>query len=99
METPYFLDEVDGSLVFNQENKELVFVIPEVWFNNKSKNAIAEINGEYVSCIGLFNWYIIDDKGKKSELKPFSILIASFLLYPSPFNILIEISSTIIIIL
>lgn len=71
MQLPPFLDLVNDSLVFNQENKEFVFVVPEVFFNSNSKNAIAEVNGQYVSMIGLCEWYIIDSKGKKSELRPF----------------------------
>lgn len=71
MQLPYFLDLVGESLVFNQEGKEFIFYVPENFFDNTSKNAIAEISGQYVSMIGLCNWCIVDSKGKRSELKPF----------------------------
>ena len=71
MELPKFLDLQGEALVFNQDNSEFVFYVPENFFNSSSKNAIAEINGQYVSMIGLCNWAIIDSKGKRSELKPF----------------------------
>lgn len=73
MQLPPFLDLVGNSLVFNQENKEFVFAVPEVFFNSgTTKNPIAEINGAYVSMIGLCNWYIVDSNGKKSESKLFN---------------------------
>lgn len=71
MEIPKFLDLQGESLVFNQDNSEFVFYVPENFFDSTSKNAIAEIKGQYVSMIGLCNWAIIDSKGKRSELKPF----------------------------
>lgn len=71
MEIPKFLRLEGDSLVFNEKNKTFVFYVPENFFNNHSKNAIAEIVGQYVSMIGLCNWAIVDSNGKRSELKPF----------------------------
>ena len=71
MEVPSFLKLEGEALVFNEDNKEFIFYLPEVFFNSTSKNAIAEIKGEYVSSIGLCNWAIVDSNGKRSELKPF----------------------------
>ena len=63
MELPNFLSLVDDSLVFNQDNKEFVFYVPENFFNDKTKRPIAEIIGEDVSMIGICNWAIIDSNG------------------------------------
>lgn len=71
MNVPSFLKLEGESLVFNEDNKEFVFYVNEEFFNSNSKNAIAEISGQYVSMIGLCQWAIIDDKGKRSEVKPF----------------------------
>ena len=71
MEVPKFLKLEGEALVFNEDNKEFVFYVPENFFDSTSKNAIAEIEGEYVSMIGLCDWAIIDSNGNRSELKPF----------------------------
>lgn len=71
MELPKFLSKEGRALVFNQDNATFVFYVPANYFNNTSKVTIAEYYGEYVTSIGLLNWAIIDDKGKRSQLKPF----------------------------
>jgi hypothetical protein len=71
MEIPNFL-KLDGeSLVFNLDNKEFVFYVPENFFNDKTKRPIAEIIGEDVSMIGLCNWAIIDSNGKVGNINNF----------------------------
>lgn len=70
MEVPSFLKLVGDALVFNEDNKEFIFYVPENFFGS-NKTAIAQIEGEYVSMIGLCDWAIIDSNGKRSELKPF----------------------------
>lgn len=72
MEVPSFLKLEGDSLVFNQDNKELVFYVPEEFFNDKTKRPIAEVFGEDVSMIGLCSWAIIDANGKASPPKTFS---------------------------
>lgn len=72
MEVPSFLKLDGDSLVFNLDNKELVFYVPEEFFNDNTKRPIAEIIGEDVSMIGLCNWAIVDSNGKASDPKPFS---------------------------
>ena len=72
MQVPNFLKEEGDALVFNKDNAEFVYYVPEVFFNSNSKNAIAEINGEYVSMIGLCNWAIIDNTGKEIQSGPFN---------------------------
>lgn len=72
MEVPKFLKLEGDALVFNEDNKTFVFYVPENFFNSTSKNAIAEINGQYVSMIGLCNWAIVDEKGARSKLMPFN---------------------------
>lgn len=71
MQVPNFLKLEGEALIFNEEDKEFVFYVPENFFDSTSKNAIAEMNGQYVSMIGLCNWAIIDSKGKRGELMPF----------------------------
>jgi hypothetical protein len=72
MQVPSFLKLEDNALVFNEDNKEFVFFVPENFFNNTSKNAIAEENGQYVSMIGLCDWAIYDEHGKRGEVHPFN---------------------------
>ena len=72
MNLPYFLSKEGNSLVYNQDNSTFVFYVPANYFNNTSKVNIAVIIGEYVSFIGVCNWAIVDDKGKRSEVRPFT---------------------------
>ena len=72
MNVPYFLKKEGNSLVYNQDNSTFVFYVPANYFNNTSKVNIAVISGEYVSFIGVCNWAIVDDKGKRSEVRPFT---------------------------
>ena len=72
MEVPNFLKLENNSLLFNLDNQTFVFYVPENYFKNESKVPIAEIQGQYVSMIGVCNWSIIDDKGKSSKLMPFN---------------------------
>lgn len=72
MKLPNFLSQDGNSLIFNQPNKTFVFYVPENYFKNTSKVSIAEIYGQYVSMIGLCNWAILDEHGKRSEIKPFN---------------------------
>lgn len=72
MEVPSFLKLEGEALLFDKENSTFIFYVPENFFNSTSKNAIAEIIGEYVSMIGLCNWDIVDSKGNHSELLPFN---------------------------
>lgn len=69
---PYFLSREGNSLIYNQENSTFVFYVPANYFNNTSKVNIAVIDGEYVSFIGVCSWAIIDSKGKRSEVRPFT---------------------------
>jgi hypothetical protein len=71
MELPNFLKQDGESLVFNLDNKEFVFYVPENFFNDKTKRPIAEIIGEDVSMIGLCNWAIIDSNGKVGNINNF----------------------------
>lgn len=71
MELPNFLSREGKSLVFNQDNSTFVFFIPAVYFNNSAKVQIAEVNGQYVSTIGVCDWAIIDKNGKMGKVRPF----------------------------
>lgn len=70
-DVPSFL-KLDGkALLYNgAKDTELVYFVPEVFFDNTSKTAIAEIQGQYVSMIGICNWAIVDKNGKVGETKP-----------------------------
>lgn len=71
MQVPSFLKQVDNALVYNgPEGSEMVYYIPDSFFNNTSKTAIAEIVGQYVSMIGVCIWNIVDKNGKLGEFKP-----------------------------
>lgn len=63
---PKFLKRDGDSLLFNQEG-ELIFYIPEMYF---SRN-YAIIIGEYVNLLGVLDYAIFDEKGKHNGLKPF----------------------------
>lgn len=65
-EIPKFLKRDGDSLLFNQEG-ELVFYIPEMYFERK----YAVISGEYINLLGVLDYAIFDEKGKHSGLKPF----------------------------
>ena len=68
---PGFLSREGRSLVFNRDNQTFVFYVPANYFNNSSKIPIAEYKGQYVSFIGVCNYAIIDEKGKRSTIHPF----------------------------
>ena len=70
MQVPPFLKQEGQALVYNEDNKELLYYLPEEFFQN-TKSSIAIIYGEYVSTFGLFNWCTVDKSGKRSEVKPF----------------------------
>lgn len=73
MEVPNFLKLEGNALVYNgKDNTEFQFYLPENFFNNVSKNPIAQIDGEYVSSIGLCNWAIVDEKGQRGKLQTFN---------------------------
>ena len=71
---PNFLSigENGESLIYNKENSTFVFYIPKEFFNNTTKNPIAQIEGEYVTSIGVMNWSIIDENGKRGPIKLFN---------------------------
>jgi hypothetical protein len=51
---PDFLKEVGDTVLYNRDDgSEMVYYVPEEFFNNTSKNAIEEVIGEYVSMIGI----------------------------------------------
>ena len=71
MQIPSFLKQEGDALVYNgQPDTELVYYVPDSFFNNTSKTAIAEIVGQYVSMIGVCTWTIVDKNGKLGEFKP-----------------------------
>lgn len=70
MNLPKFLRQ-DGYAIKYDKNDgtELIYYVPEDFFNTTTKNPIAQIEGEYVSLIGLCMWGIVDKNGKVGELR------------------------------
>ena len=63
-----FVSVVDGVMYFKGKDKEMVAYIPEKYFDRN----IAEIQGEYIELLGIFNYTIQDLKtGKNNGLKLF----------------------------
>ena len=71
MQVPNFLKLEGSSLVFNLDDCQFVYFVPEEYFDETTKNPIAEINGEYVSMIGLCNYAIYDKNGKRKMFNLF----------------------------
>ena len=65
---PNFIREDKLKLIFDAPGKEMVAYIPEKFFDRN----LAEIAGEYVDLLGIFNYTVQDLKtGKNIGLKPF----------------------------
>lgn len=64
---PSFLKRDGESLLFNNDEGELVFFVPEIYFTRKD----AEILGEYVELFGILDYAIADKDGKYGKLKAF----------------------------
>lgn len=74
MNVPKFLKLENESLVYNQDDgSELIYYVPEDFFDNTSKTPIALIVGEYVSMIGICRWAIVDKNGKVGEIKTLNL--------------------------
>lgn len=61
--TKEFLKEEGTQLIFKGDG-ELVYYIPESYFRPDGKIKYAEIAGEYVNTLGLFNYEVFDSNGK-----------------------------------
>lgn len=72
MKIPNFLTQEGDALIFNREDQEFVFYVPEVFFNDNTKAPIAEISGQYVTTIGILMYSLIDKNGKVSGYHPFT---------------------------
>ena len=68
---PGFLSREGRALVFNRDKQTFVFYVPAAYFNNDVKIPIAEYRGQYVSFIGICNYAIIDENGRRSKIHPF----------------------------
>lgn len=66
---PNFLKRDGKSLLFNLDEGEFVFFVPEVFFDS---DKIAIIKGTQVSLMGILNYAIFDKNGKSKGLKPFT---------------------------
>ena len=65
---PYFCKLDGATLIFNADG-ELRFYVPENYFNGKN----AEIIGDKVSLMGIFNYSLFDKNGKNNGLKTFKL--------------------------
>lgn len=72
MEVPNFLKLEGEALLFNKPNCEFIYYVPENYFDTTSRNSIAQIDGQYVSMIGLCNYRIIEANGSNGKLMPFN---------------------------
>lgn len=63
---PAFLKRDGESLLFNNNEGELVFFIPEVYFTRKD----AVMLGEYIQVFGVLDYAIKDGNGKFGKLRP-----------------------------
>lgn len=70
---PKFLKRDGEALLFNTSG-ELIYYVPEVYF----EKGIAEVIGEIVSLLGVFDYAIFDENGKSSGLKPLIFLQYSY---------------------
>lgn len=74
MNVPKFLKQDGDSLVYNMDDgSELIYYIPEAFFDATSKTPIAMIQGEYVSTLGICNWAIVDKNGKVGEIRALNL--------------------------
>lgn len=66
---PSYLKRDGESLVFNKDNQQFIFYVPEQYFTTKN----AMIIGELVSLFGLLDFMIVDMNDKPlTKLKPFT---------------------------
>jgi hypothetical protein len=75
MKVPEFLKiENNSKALYNRDDEsQLLFYVPEDFFNNNTKNPIAQIEGEFVSMIGICLWTIVDKNGKMSNPRLFKV--------------------------
>ena len=66
---PPFTRLEGDKLYYNQDDHELIFYIPDNYFTSK----IAEILGNVVRLMGIFNYTIADKNGKNIGLKTFNL--------------------------
>lgn len=63
MQVPSFLkQQADGSLSF-EEKGTLIYYVPEVYFERE----YAQVKGQYVNLLGIFDWARYDENGKCVE--------------------------------
>ena len=55
------------------DGTELIYYVPEDFFNATSKNPVAQVIGEYISLMGLCVWGIVDTHGKVGKLRLLNI--------------------------
>lgn len=63
MTFPGFLKKEKDKVLFNDSNKELIYYIPESYFDSKA----AVIIGEYVTLMGIFSYTLSDIKTNKNN--------------------------------
>ncbi len=69
MNIPSFLKLSGTSLLYNEDG-ELLFYLPETYFGD-TKTPIAQVIGQYVTTLGIFDWALVTKSGTISEAKPF----------------------------
>lgn len=66
MALPSYMKQIDDTLYFNGDG-ELIYYVPKKYFDLN----IANVNGEYVSVIGIFRYGLFDKSGKLLKLNDF----------------------------
>lgn len=70
IDVPKFCKLDNEKVIFNEEG-ELLYFVPENYFVDVKQHPIAERYGQYVSLAGIFDWALVDTKGKIGDIKPF----------------------------
>lgn len=60
---PYFLKKDGNSLIFNLDDSQLIYYVPESYF----ERSVAESVGEFVNLMGVFDYTILNTKTNKNN--------------------------------
>lgn len=69
MDLPAFLKQENEKLLYKGTG-ELQYYIPEDYFVD-TKQPPAEVAGQYVNTMGIFDWGLMDEHGKVAKINPF----------------------------
>lgn len=85
MSIPNIFKQDNYAVKYNvNDGSEIVYYVPEEYFNTNTKNPVAQIEGEFVSMFGLCAWTIVDKNGKIGNIK---LLKIPTMFYCKPYKI------------